>query len=210
MITYNDIYEVARKERYSEQLQKLPDNFIEDISNYLREKKDMASKESDVFSDVIIKTKKQLESAMTLFKELIRKRKNKILNLVLIAAETGISKKDFDNMLDFEKLLFESLVGCIENFDKKLNENMNSENNRNALSKINGGINEQSKLETDEVLEKISEKQKNLAVIFKEDVDEFVDLNGEKAGPFKKGQTASLHSEIAKILAEDSKVEIKE
>ena len=34
-----------------------------------------------------------------------RTRRKKILNLVLIAAETGISKKDFDNMLDFEKEL---------------------------------------------------------------------------------------------------------
>ncbi|GAH76781.1 unnamed protein product, partial [marine sediment metagenome] len=56
MITYNDIYEAARKERYSEQLQKLSNNFIMDIANYLNEKKEIASKENDVFSDVIIKT----------------------------------------------------------------------------------------------------------------------------------------------------------
>ena len=44
MITYNDIYESARKERYAEQLQKLPKKFIEDVAIYLREKKELASK----------------------------------------------------------------------------------------------------------------------------------------------------------------------
>jgi len=82
MITYNDIYEAARKERYSEQLQPLPKNFISEVSDYLREKRDIASKDNDVFSDVIIKTKKQLENAITLFKELILRRKKKILSLV--------------------------------------------------------------------------------------------------------------------------------
>ena len=90
MITYNDIYEAARKERYSTPLQPISKNFVEEVANYLREKKEIASKQDDDFSDVIIKTKKQLENAMTLFKELMLRRRKKILNLVLIAAETGI------------------------------------------------------------------------------------------------------------------------
>ena len=49
MITYNDIYEAARKERYAEQLQKLPKKFIDDVASYLKEKKEMAFKEEDVF-----------------------------------------------------------------------------------------------------------------------------------------------------------------
>ena len=56
MITFNDIYEAARKERYSEQLQKLNKNFILNVSNYLKEKKEISSKEDDIFSDVVIKT----------------------------------------------------------------------------------------------------------------------------------------------------------
>ena len=116
MITYNDIYEAARKERYAEQLQSLPDSFILEVKNYLNEKKQIALKEDADFSDVIIKTKKQIENAQTLFKELMVRRRKKILNLVLIAAETGISRQDFDHMLDFEKELFEDLMNhqCFE------------------------------------------------------------------------------------------------
>jgi hypothetical protein len=73
MITYNDIYEAARKERYSEQLQQLPKNFVNEVSDYLREKREISSKDNDSFSDVIVKTKKQLENAIAFFKELIRR-----------------------------------------------------------------------------------------------------------------------------------------
>src|SRR4030042_6020918 len=125
MITYNDIYEAARKERYSEQLQPIPKNFATEVAKYLKDKKEIASKDNDDFSDVIIKTKKQLENAITLFKELIVRRRKKILNLVLIAAETGISKQDFENMLAIEKELFEGLMSCMDSSEKKLSELLN-------------------------------------------------------------------------------------
>src|SRR3989344_9274883 len=125
MITYNDLYEAARKERYSDQLQALPKNFVLEVAEYLKEKKELVSKDDDIFSDMIAKTKKQLENATTLFKELMTRRRKKILDLVLIASETGISKQDFDNMLSFEKSLFEEMMKNIEYSDKKLNELLN-------------------------------------------------------------------------------------
>ncbi|MBS3085320.1 hypothetical protein J4225_01405 [Candidatus Pacearchaeota archaeon] len=182
MITYNDIYEASRKERYSEQLQPLPKNFIQEIADYLKEKKEISVKEDDVFSDVVIKTKKQLENAMTLFKELMIRRRKKLLNLVLIAAETGISKQDFDNMLPFEKELFEELMACVDKSDKKISETLNGK----------------------------KEEKKNELVVFNTDVEEFMGLEGEKMGPFSKGQIANIPFKIAQILIEDGKAEIVE
>lgn len=180
MITYNDIYEAARKERYSDQLQQLSKNFVNEVSDYLKEKRDISSKENDAFSDVIVKTKKQLENAITLFKELILRRKKKILSLVLIATETGISKQDFDNMLPFEKTMFEDLMKSIDLADKELNDILNGN----------------------------KEEQKNEMIVFKEYVEEFVGLNGEKMGAFEKGQIANIPKEIAKILVDSGKAEI--
>ncbi len=179
MITYNDIYEAARKERYSEQLQPLVKNFVNEVSDYLREKKEISSKDNDSFSDVIVKTKKQLENAIAFFKELIRRRKEKILKLVLIAAETGISKQDFENMLPFEKTLFEDLMKSIDISEKRLNDILNG--NR--------------------------EEQKNELVVFREAVEEFVGLTGEKMGAYDKGQIVNLPKEIAKILIDSGKAE---
>ncbi len=183
MITYNDIYEASRKERYSEQLQGIPKNFITEVANYLKEKKEIAAKEDDVFSDVIIKTKKQLENAVTLFKELMLRRRKKILNLILIAAETGISKQDFENMLQIEKDLFEDLMKNIDATDRKLS----------GLLIGNG--------EKEEIM-------KNELVSFIEDVSEFMGFDGSVIGPFEKGQIANLPKEVVKILVEDKRCEI--
>jgi len=183
MITYNDLYEAARKERYSDQLQQLQKNFILEIAEYLKEKKELVSKDDDIFSDMIAKTKKQLENATTLFKELMTRRRKKILDLVLIAAETGISKQDFDNMLSFEKTLFEELMKNIELSDKVLSEQLHG---------------------------KKTETSKNELIVFKADVGEFMGMEGEKIGPFAKGEVANISKEVASILVEDGKAEILE
>src|SRR3989344_373196 len=180
MITYNELYEASRKERYSEQLQNLPKDFISSVSEYLKEKRSMSSKEDDAFSDIITKTKKQLESATLLFRELIIRRRKKILNLVLIAAETGISRQDFDNMLDFEKELFNELMKCVDFSDKKLSQTLNGEQDK---------------------------KKKNELILFKDSVAEFVGLDGGKMGAFEKGDIVNIPEEIAKILVDDGKAE---
>ena len=184
MITYNEIYEASRKERYSEQLQPLAKNFIKEVSNYLKDKKEIASKEDDIFSDVILKTKKQLENAQTLFKELMLRRRKKILNLILIAAETGISKHDFENMLQIEKDLFEDLMKNIDFSDKKLK------------GLLNGS----------EAPEEVV--QKNELVCFLDKIESFIDMDGESMGPYEKGQMANIPKKIAEILIGDKKAEI--
>lgn len=183
MISYNEIYEAARKERYSEQLQPIQKNFVAEFSKYIKEKKELVSAEGE-FSDNVLKVKKQLENAMTLFKELIIRRRKKILNLVLIASETGISKQDFENMLTIEKDLFEDLMRITENSDKKLNTLLSS------------GEDEQ--------------EQKNKMVVFLNNVEEFLGMDGNLLGPFEKGQIANLPKEIVKILIDGKKVEVVE
>ncbi len=183
MITYNDLYEAARKERYSDSLQKLSKNFILDVAEYLKEKKQLSLKEDDLLYDMVAKTKKQLENATTLFRELMIRRRKKILNLVLIAAETGISKQDFDNMLVFEKSLFEELMKNIEASDKKITELLAG---------------------------KKEDPTKNDMISFLKDVGPFLDGEGNKVGGFEKGQIANLPKEITKILVEDGKAELVE
>jgi len=190
MITYNDIYEASRKERYSEQLQPIPKNFIKEVAEYLKEKKEAALKDgtgfgsNGDFSDAGVKSKKQLENAVTLFRELIIRRRKKILGLVLIASETGISKQDFENMFQVEKELFEEIMKCVEDADGKISEFLNG----------NGK-------------EKTSE---NNMVLFLDNVEEFLDLQGEKMGPYDKGQIANIPKDIANILVDGKKAEIIE
>src|SRR3989344_8626880 len=118
MITYNEIHEAVRKERGEKlQLQFLPKNFLEEVATYSKKKKKFSSKTDDDFSDNAIKNKKQLENARTLLKELIFRRREKMLHLLLLATETGVSKRDFENMLDFEMKMFEGMLKTIESSD---------------------------------------------------------------------------------------------
>jgi len=104
--------------------------------------------------------------------------------LVLIAAEIGISKQDFENMFEIEKELFENLMKNIECSDKQLKE-------------LLGGV-------------KQIKENKNLMIVFKQDVEEFVGLNGEKMGVFEKGQIVNIPKEIAQILIEGGQAELIE
>jgi len=69
---------------------------------------------------------------------------------------------------------------CINASDKSLNESLNG---------------------------KKTENKKNELVCFLENVEEFVDLEGEKMGPYEKGQIANLPKEIINILVDGKKVE---
>jgi hypothetical protein len=182
MITYNDLYEALRKERYSEELQVLPKNFIQDAADYFNEKKKESEVKEDFFSDATIKSKKKLENAVGIFRELLLRRKKKVLNLAFVASETGISKKDFENMISFEKELFESVVKSLERAEEILNEDM-------AGGKAESGF---------------------LLVKFLDPVDVFLNAEGEEIGPFERGEVANLGKEIAEILEKDKKVEILE
>ncbi len=181
MLTFSDIYEAMRKEKYSENLQMLPKKFLVDVAEYFREKKEFLNKEDDLFSDMVIKNKKKLDNAISSFRDLLRIRKKKILNLAFVSSQTGISKKDFENLLSFEKDLFEELVKSLERAEK------------NQVADMSGSV---------------KNERKHRLVRFLEDVPEFLGFDGSDVGPFKKGEIANLENEIVDILSKDKRVEI--
>jgi DNA replication initiation complex subunit (GINS family) len=170
-----------RKEKYSENLQILPKKFLVDVADYFKDKKDFLTQEDDLFSDVAIKSKKRLDNAMTSFRDLLRIRKKKILNLAFVASQVGISKKDFENLLGFEKDLFEELVKALEKAEKNQSADMSGDE---------------------------KDIRKHKLVRFLDDVPEFLGFDGSEIGPFAKGEIANLESEIVDILEKDKKVEV--
>ncbi len=181
MLTFSDIYEAMRKEKYSENLQMLPKNFMIEASEYFEEKKKFLNKEDDLFSSMAIKNKKKLDNAISSFRDLLRIRKKKILNLAFVASQVGISKKDFENLMSYEKDLFEELVKSLERAEKNQTADMMGAQ-KNVMN--------------------------HRLVRFLEDVPEFLDFNGESVGPFSKGEIANLETEIVNILEKDKRVEV--
>ena len=183
MITYNDLYEALRKERYSEQLQPLMKDFVKEVATYIKERESFAENSKGIFSDENQKNKKQLENAISIFKELILRRKKKLLDLAFISAETGISKRDFDNMLTFERDTFEKIMKAVNEGDKVVEKLLSSG------EEVETGI------------------QKNKLIMFNQDTEEFLDLEGNKLGPFKKGDIVNIPQEIANILLVDNRAD---
>lgn len=180
MISYQEIYDLLRKEKYNESLQALPNHFLKELSLYLNEKKTIVDKDQKgLFSDTQKVSRKQFENAISIVNELLSIREKKVLNLAFTAAKTGLSKKDTENLLRHEKELFESVV-------KKL------EDNQNSLSLILEGKDEEKDL-------------KNVLIRFKQEVPKFFDLEGKEIGPFNSGDIANLQKEIADILINDEK-----
>src|SRR3989338_8413619 len=180
MLNYNELYELFRKEKYSENLQPIDKNFLNDLFLYLKQLRGEASGESDLFADSMFQSKKQIENSIAIFKGLILRRKKKLLQLVFIAAETGIMKKYYENMFDFEKKIFDNLVKSFEEGDKEI------------FSILNGR-------------QKYGEEVKNKMVIFNENIEQFVDMDGKIIGPFGKGELANLDVKVCDILISGGK-----
>ena len=176
MLTYNELYDLLRKEKYSETLQQLDKNLLLDFGEYLKDLRTKIIDESDFFSTGS-QAKKQLENSIALFKGLILRRKKKLLNLVFVAAETGIMKRDYENMLDFEKKIFDNLVRSCEDGDKELTKMLNGQ----------------------------KEKEDSKMIILSENVEQFIDMEGKTIGPFGKGELVNLDSRICEILVSAGK-----
>jgi len=177
MLGYNELYEVLRKEKYSENLQPLSKKFIQDFAEYLKEHRN-SDLNNNLFSGQDLKLKKQLENSLSLFRELMLKRKKKILNLAFVATETGIMKRDFENMLQIEQETFDKIVGAFEEMDSYITNRLRGQENN---------------------------LDENKMVLFTKDTEQFVDHGGRALGPFKSGELANLDNGVASILVAGGK-----
>ncbi|MEK6855656.1 MAG: hypothetical protein AABX66_00695 [Nanoarchaeota archaeon] len=178
MLSYNDLYEILRKEKYGEALQPLSKDFLEQISEFLNDQKAVEGADSGLFQDSVLRSKKQLENSVAIFKELILRRKKKILNLVFVATETGIMKRDYENMLPWEREVFDRMVKTFEEGDRE-------------LSRVMEGRKEETK--------------ENKMIVFHQEVEQFLDMSGKLVGPFVLGELANLESPVSEILVSGGK-----
>lgn len=181
-MNYDELYEYLRKEKYSEQLQVLPKNFVIELGEYFKEKK-QGLVQGDMFSNDSLSEKKQFENSISIFKELMLRRKKKILNLVFVASETGIMKKDFGNLLLFEQELFDNLINSVNGADKSLNDLL--------IGK-----------------DAVEREFKHKMVLMEDDMQEFVDMEGKLIGPFNKGALINIDGRIADMLVSDGKAKM--
>lgn len=182
MITYQELYDWFRKEKYSESLQTLPKGWLREVASYLREKEELVEKQEaqGSFLETLKLTKRQLENARAILEEMLSIRRRKVLTLAFTAVRTGIAPKATDPLLDPERKLFEAVCSALKMCESA------------ALREVESEI-------------KPKEESKHILVRFIEPVPAFLDENGNELGPFQPEDVANLPKAIASILIQDKK-----
>jgi DNA replication initiation complex subunit (GINS family) len=116
-ITYETLFDLLRREKSREELQKLDPNFYLDVWSYIQQKQSIlqgSGEQSDMFgASESEKTKIQLQNIKRIIKELYDKREKKIINMAMNKARTGSAIMDTTALLEEEKELFNQSVDVL-------------------------------------------------------------------------------------------------
>jgi DNA replication factor GINS len=179
-ITYETLFDLLRREKGREGIQKLPDNFYQDVVAYIAEKKNIGDEQRDT----------QLVNIRRILRELYDRREKKILAMAVDKARTGSAIVSLSGLLPEERRLFDDI-------SKEL-----IQHRKEIIEKLQEGV-----LPTHEHEEK---GEKSSLVRFKEAVPKFVGKNLETYGPFNPEDMATLPKDIVDILVDKQKAEIIE
>ena len=190
IITYEVLYDILRRERIKQELQKLDQILFNDINKYVREKKsildDLKAKSSIFAQKEVEKTEKQLINIKKIVKEIYDKRESKITQLALIAAKTT-KIQDESNLLPEERLLFENLVKFLKNYRDDI------------LNRL---------LEEDLKPKVIKSDQESIKLVrITQPIPKFIGDDLNEYGPFEEEYIASLPIRIAELLIKNNRAE---
>ena len=213
VITYETLFEILRREKSREELQKLPDNFIEEVKKYLNDKKQTTlSKNDDPFSEIEQeKTQRQISNLKKMLRELYERREKKIITMSLNKSRISNSVMETNVLLPEEKNLFEQLI-CV--FDNARNEILLNLINAEQIKekeiqekKIEPAAEQPQAAAAEEPRQKQDFQQAYdlKTVKFVTDTNQFVGPNLEIYGPFSKEDTANLPLEVCNVLVNKNK-----
>lgn len=198
IITYETIFDILRKERSSEALQRLDDRFYSDIVSYIRGKQDSDDKE------LLLNVKKML-------KDIYERREKKIVGLAIDRVKLGMEGLNTANLLKEERGLFESLVAELIKSRKTILDTVLSlkvPQFEQSLS-INEpllNVNEQQEIPMNNNSKTIESKKATM-VRFLHAVPRFVGKELEEYGPFSAEEIANLPTEISNLLIAKGRAE---
>ena len=196
-ITFETIYEILRREKNKEDLQRIDNDFFQDVLNYLKEKQQIyldSLKKTDLFSiSERENTSLQLQNIKKILKELYDRREEKIIEMSLIRSKTKTNIIDTSNLLEQEKALYNSIVDVLNNYRERI---------------INSVIEMRSVTKPVFVIEDNQEKKTELPVTklrFIQEVEQFFGKELEEYGPFKANEIAYIPNELANVILSQGK-----
>ena len=112
VITYETLYEILRREKFREELQKLNETFFQDIVNYIKDKKSILESQQNkvsIFTSVeTSKTKRQIENTVKILNELYERRESKIVRMAMFSSRSE-DNVEIGALLPEEKELYDKL-----------------------------------------------------------------------------------------------------
>lgn len=200
-MTYEKLYDLLRKEKYSQELQKVDENFFRSIIKYLEEKSaiiDAQKSKDSIFAGEIEKTEKQLVNVKKIVKELYEKRENKIMQLALFSSR--IKERDIPPvLLPEERKLFLEILEVLNRFRGSVLESV--------IEKKVPSVPE-SKPKDIKRTEEDSEKASELKVVrLLHPVPQFVANDLNIYGPFEEEDTSVLPKKTANVLIKKKRAE---
>ena len=200
-ITYETLFELLRREKLRQELQKLDDTFFQDVLNYLKEKKDLIESQKskkDLFAqEELQKAIAQEANIKKILKELYERREKKILNMAMDSSRTE-SIIDTSALLEQEKQLYETFTTILTDFRKGILHSL--------LTLQDVEIKQtEVKQEPEKELEKPVKETK--LIRFLHPTPKFVGENLEEYGPFEPEDVANIPKKLADILIEKQRAE---
>lgn len=193
MLTFETLFELLRKEKINPELQKLDEDFFNQTTQYLEEKKAVLKTEQSsdsIFSSDSKKTQLQLENAKKIIKEFYEKRENKIVNLAMLSSRANI-KESGTNMLPEEKKLYGEILELLDNYREGILHNIL----KNKKVEIKERVGTPKDIKTEQ-----NQSENGRMVRFLHAVPKFVADDLNIYGPFEQEDMSFLPKKTAKLL----------
>ena len=233
VITYETLFELYRREKNRDELQKLEQDFFERALTYLKGLKKTTVEMTD---DAIERNRSIALNIKKLLRDIYGRRERKIITMAIIKTVTPQSIIDTAALMEHEKMLFDSLCDLLKL--KRLQVLSQLENNESAfnlISRISESVaapsasafaslpssstsvppgvpsvsssssSSSSAIPSRPSDAEIAESDPPIRLQFREDQPKFIGPNLEIYGPYTSGDTAELPKIIADIILETGK-----
>ncbi|MBU0981006.1 MAG: hypothetical protein KJ709_09510 [Nanoarchaeota archaeon] len=228
-ITYETLFELLRREKNREELQKLSDTFVEDVKRYLQEKS-QASKKLGMFQEQE-NAHKQLGNIKKILKELYERREKKIILLALNKSRTRSNIIDTSSLLPWEEQFYNDLVSVLDisrkqnllallqreisaiipqaqepepappaTQDPKLEEKASEQGTEEEKGDEQGAMPRAEQASVDTSSADASRMPELMSIKFLRAVPSFVGQDLQSLGPYEEGEVADLPKAIADVL----------
>ncbi|MBN1377191.1 hypothetical protein JW949_02555 [Candidatus Woesearchaeota archaeon] len=203
-ITYESLFNILRKEKNTEELQQLDEDFFENVVDYLKKKEQIISDPNTIEKEKE-HTRLQLKNIIKIIRDLYERREKKIIDMAVFKSR-GLRIDDNQFKLKEEKMLFEDIYKVLSHFRNSVlykvikSEIPKREKNEKETTEVSEKEEDRKEGKMPEDKEEKPTETGMTKIRFITNVPRFAGRNNNIFGPYKPEDKDELPSEIADIL----------